>query len=228
MKKRLNFTLIELLVVIAIIAILAGMLLPALSQARDKAKSIKCVANLKEIGNASIMYTGDYDAWFPAACYNGTPNDWKVEIAPYALPSRQITDGWDWDLQSGIFICPAYVFQKLDGTKNAKFEGGYGWNRVYFGREESTTYPERIRVKLNQIKRPTESTFCGDTASLPGLNNWEVWYFQPPGQGTTRIGSRHSKNFNSAWADGHASHNNRNEMITGRDGDIDYFYRARR
>jgi len=75
-RGRHGFTLIELLVVIAIIAILAAILFPVFARAREKARSTRCVANLKQLGNALRMYMDDYDGLFP----------WCVDIADKNLP----------------------------------------------------------------------------------------------------------------------------------------------
>ena len=126
MKKSRGFTLIELLVVIAIIAILAGMLLPALQQARERARRINCASNLKQVGTALKLYSSSFNDKLPGgpALQGGQQNT--------AVSKLTDANGWkgleilrsnDFLTDYSVFICPSSTTSAGTGTSTLTYGG---------------------------------------------------------------------------------------------------------
>ena len=195
--KRNGFTLIELLVVVAIIAILAAMLLPALSRARERARQAVCMNNLKQIGLAIEMYANDYDEWLPPASYGSSSSQYWY--SPYP-PGNQILGpyvGGNWRMLARG--CPSHPNHKYGSSKSdIKGYGDYGLNINIIG-YAGWSWP---RHKINYTGfRGRESHKFLVVDLMP-----DVWIFGFSRYGTPAIGNVHSDGFNALFLDMHGEY----------------------
>jgi prepilin-type N-terminal cleavage/methylation domain-containing protein len=180
MKK--TFTLIELLVVIAIIAILAGMLLPALNSAREKGRSAVCQSNLKQIGVLTSLYSNDFDDYILPHCMQYLMNDGKSykEVTKWHAKEEAgryhhiLRDNgyvnWDERGNAKYFFCPSA--QKTSGEDDIHHIANGRVYGISVGMIFKTAALSRKQAKLGQIANPSIKHYAMDSCSSSYTSDW--------------------------------------------------------
>jgi prepilin-type N-terminal cleavage/methylation domain-containing protein/prepilin-type processing-associated H-X9-DG protein len=188
-SRRWGFTLIELLVVIAIIAILAALLLPALARAKDKAKGIQCVSNMRQWGLAMMLYLGDNNDKLPLFADAYPPTSamtyWFQKVAPYIVKQAASEAGNMEAFTTEARRCPAgsRTPPPFSGPGSAGWTNWNCWIGVYYGLYGNPLtgpfyYGNTMKpMPSTRIKKPADAMMCMDTV-IHLVYTPLVWQFE--------------------------------------------------
>jgi len=205
-QRRTGFTLIELLVVIAIIAILAAILFPVFAAARGKARSTRCISNLRQIGNAIRMYSDDYDGYFP---WGVDPADKYLPEIWASYPNWQAWISWmplmvdvvdPYVKSSEVWHCPSDKgYDVLEDTGMALNGRPTGFQA--FG----TSYMYRTELSFTGATQESMPDAVGTNVIFDSMGDWHGGGKYDSGRWNVLYGDGHVKStnrpeYNKAWS----------------------------